>query len=463
MPTPPRLAAPAAVLATIGALAYLWLGWCAFPLSNWNELRLAPTFALVHGVTLYPSLDGGPLSTWIYGPVGLLVNLPATLAHSAIGAVQTAGAMNLLTLVIPLAVVCFGFADLRARGWSTCLFALALSVLLLPATALQFQVADHTAIALGLLACVTLARSAGRHVLLAAALCALAIWAKQTAIFLLPALACWLWSIGERTAARRFLGWSALFGGAIFVVCGLAFGFSALWLNLVTIPAHLPWGDAADKLARRAPQLALQLGLPLVLLALLRRSGRWPARDTETGRFLGIVLCAAVASIPLGLPAFFKVGGDLNALHWWFYLVPALAAAWLARGLPPVVSLLLAVVVLLARIPEFRSLPATPQTAALAHAERIARANPGTMWFPYNPLVTYYADGRLYHVEDGIATRHLAGLGLREASFRRYLPARLTAVVYPAYQTDFFALQLLPEFDRRLSVGAWTVFTRAPK
>jgi len=107
----PALVRPLAWIAAVAALAYLWLGWCAFPASNWNELRLAPTFALVHGVAVYPPADGGPLSTWIYGPVGLLVNLPATLASSATAAVQLAGLINLLTLILPLSVVCFGNAE----------------------------------------------------------------------------------------------------------------------------------------------------------------------------------------------------------------------------------------------------------------------------------------------------------------------------------------------------------------
>ena len=47
----------AGLLAVAAAVAYLWYGWCWFPLYEWNEMRLAPAFALRHGVTLYPALD----------------------------------------------------------------------------------------------------------------------------------------------------------------------------------------------------------------------------------------------------------------------------------------------------------------------------------------------------------------------------------------------------------------------
>ena len=457
------LLTPLAWLAGVAALAYLWLGWCAFPASNWNEFRLAPTFALVHGGTIYPPADGGPLSTWIYGPIGLLVNLPATLARSASAAIEIAGVLNLLTLVVPLALICLGAPELRARGRSVSLLAFATAVLLLPTTSLQFQVADHTAIALGLLSCLLLVRSGGRQVIVPAALAALALWSKQTALYLLPAQALWLFASGQRRAAGRYAAWATGFSLVLLGVSGVLFGFSELWLNLVEIPARLPWGDVSDKLLRRAPQLAVQLGLPILVLLALARTGRWPAASTQSGQFLRLALYVAVASVALGFPSFCKIGGDLNALHAWFYLAPALVVVILAQDLPRWDAPVLVAVILLARAPEFRTLPTSPQTAALVQAEQISRGNPSAVWFPDNPLVTYFTDGKFYHVEDGIATRHLAGLGLREASFRRHLPRHLAGVVYPANQTEFFALQLLPDFNRCVRSGEWTVFVRAAK
>ena len=461
---PPPASRAAATIATIGALIYLWLGWCAFPASNWNELRLAPTFALLHGETLYPSLDGGPLSTWIYGPVASLVNLPATLAPTATAAIGIAGAVNLLTLVVPPVVLIFGAVELKVCGWPARVLAGAVTILLLPATSMQFQVADHTAIALGLLSCGVLARAPDRNTAAAAALAVLAAGAKQTALFLIPAQAAWLFLSGARAAGRRYLLWGAFAGAASVAGAGLAFGFPGLWLNLVAIPARLPWGDVLDKLTRRAPQLAAQLTLPWLALLWLRRSGRWPDRTSETGRLFELAFCAAVAFVPIGLVSFFKVGGDVNMLHWSFYLVPALAIAGMARVRPPLpAQAALVALIVLARAPDFLALPARPQFAALRHAERIARTNRGKLWFPCNPLVTFASDGRFYHVEDGIATRHLAGFGLSEPAFRRHLPVQLAGVVYPAGSANHFALQLLPEFNHHTTVGAWDVFTRTAK
>ncbi|MSU66201.1 MAG: hypothetical protein EXS38_08910 [Opitutus sp.] len=48
----------------------------------------------------------------------------------------------------------------------------------------------------------------------------------------------------------------------------------------------------------------------------------WPAPETEFFRLQRALICAAAAMLPVGLLAFFKVGGDLNLLHSWFYLIP---------------------------------------------------------------------------------------------------------------------------------------------
>src|SRR4051812_13567734 len=89
------------------AAAFLWSTWCLFPTPDWNEVRLAPAFALRHGLVVYPPSGGGPLSTWIYGPLPLVLNLPATFASSATGALEIAGAINALTLLAPLVLVCW--------------------------------------------------------------------------------------------------------------------------------------------------------------------------------------------------------------------------------------------------------------------------------------------------------------------------------------------------------------------
>jgi len=37
--------------AVVAAATWVWLSWCIFPLRSWNDIRLAPSFALTLGLT----------------------------------------------------------------------------------------------------------------------------------------------------------------------------------------------------------------------------------------------------------------------------------------------------------------------------------------------------------------------------------------------------------------------------
>lgn len=454
------------LIAAVGAACYGWMSWCAFVGVTWNDIRLAPAFALRHGWPLYPPLGGGPLSTWIYGPVGVLVNLPATFASSAVGAVQIAGLINGLTLIGPVAVIFFTSAELRRAGRATQSLALALGILLLPYFSLVYQVPDHTATALGLLACWCLAKPNSPNAaqsIFAALLCVAAIWAKQTALFLPPALVVFLLSVKARGACVRFVAWTVFLGALSLLVAVKIFGADGLWLNLVAIPGRLPWGGLGDKIIPRLPQLLEWVALPWALFGLWRGYGLMPARDTESGRLLRCAALVAICELPVGLAGLCKIGGEVHLINSAAYLFPALVLAWLARAQPPAGRALVVVVLALAlHATEFGALPLRPDSARLELGERLARANPGQLWFPQNPLITFFSDGKIYHAEDGIVTRDLAGIGLRKADFQRHLPAQLRAVVYPVGTIDTSALQLLPDFNVRLTNGPWEIHQRRP-
>jgi hypothetical protein len=63
------------------------------------------------------------------------------------------------------------------------------------------------------------------------------------------------------------------------------------------------------------------------LLALARRSKLWPSTNTEIGRFLRAATIAGLCLLPVGLLSFAKIGGDMNTLHTWYYLIPAIVLA----------------------------------------------------------------------------------------------------------------------------------------
>jgi hypothetical protein len=453
----------------IAAVSLLWRAWCEFPMYSWNEARLAPAFALRDGINPYPPIGGGPLFTWIYGPVGILINLPATFTTSAIGALHVASQINFLVLIIPLALIFFGSEDLKKCGASIRWFALTVAILLIPRPNLVFQVADHAAIAFGLLSCWWLSRNArpdNRQLGISALFCTLAIWSKQITVFIPVAQIIYLFLTNDRSAALKYLVWAGLFNLATLGLAVWAFGWANLWLNLVAIPGRLPWADdIGARFATRSWPLVAQIGLPCIALILLRITKMWPDKSSESGRFLLITVLAFFAMLPMGLAAFLKIGGDTNLFHSWDYLLPGLLIAWLVAEKNHAVGLyrMLAVAgcAIALRWTDIISLPSRPFIASLESAQQLAAKYPGRIWFPRNPIITYYTDGSLWHTEDGVETRFLAHYGIREADFRRHLPSHMDGIAYPSSMDQPFSLSLLSEFDQTVKQPFWTLYIRS--
>lgn len=467
----PRIIFLALLGAAAASLLCLWVAWCEFPVYSWNEARLAPAFALRHGLNPYPPLGGGPLSTWIYGPVGILVNLPATFAASTADALHFASLINFAVLILPLAFIFLRAKDLRLGGPTVRWWALALAVLLIPRPNLVLQVADHAAIAFGLLSCWWLARDSQpttAQLAIAAVFCVSAIWSKQIAVFLVAAQFAHLFLRAGRSAAVKYFLWLALFGLISAVLAVWAFGWENLWLNLVVIPGRLPWADdLAARLIMRPWALVAQIGLPSAGLIVLWIGKLWPKGETESGRFFQLTVLAYVAMLPVGMAAFLKIGGDTNLFHSWDYLLPGALLAWLAAEKLTLRSQLrmlgVTVLAIALRRTDVISFPSKPFTSHLDAATKLVTAYPHAVWFPRNPIITYYADGELWHSEDGVQTRFLADYGLREADFRRHLPRNLQAVAYPSVVEFPFAMPLLSEFNQSTKLPFWTLHTRAAR
>ncbi len=455
------------IATAIAALLCLWTAWCEFPIYSWNEARLVPAFALRDGLNPYPLIGGGPLLTWIYGPVGILINLPATFASSAVGALHLATLINFVVLFFPLAFIFADSVDFKGRSPTVRWFAFTVAVLLTPRPNLVLQVADHAAIAFGLLSCWWLVRPSKRdntRLGVAALLCTLAIWSKQVTVFLVGAQVAYLFLTANRGAIPRYLLWLVVLNLTALGLAILAFGWANLWLNLVAIPGRLPWADdIAARLAMRPWALIAQIALPGLGLIVLRVLNKWPARDSESGRFFLITVLAFAVMLPVGFAAFLKIGGDTNVFHSWDYLLPGLLLAWLTAEKAGIGAryraLAVATCAVALRWTDVTRFPAKPLTAHLEAAERLMETHPHRLWFPRNPLITYYADGKLWHSEDGVQTRYLANYGLPD--FRGDLPPDLEGVAYPPAVDARFSMALLPEFDHEIEGPFWILHVRS--
>jgi hypothetical protein len=458
-PTPLRGTIAGRLLATVAiavVAAWLWRNLCLFPAHGWNEVRLAPAFQWWYGGTPYPSPATGPATTWMYGPLPLLIVMPAVMASTAAGALTIAGLMNVAALAgAVLLTVARWPGSATATGATPRIVAAIAAVALWPAEAFRYFTADNIGIACGLVSLVCLARAsrpADRW--LAAGACAAAILCKQTFVSLAVAQLVWLgWRQGW-TEARRHARQLALCLGLPAAGFALVWGCEAPVFQVLVLPMRQPWvPDVAERLRAFGPELTLQLGLPAALLALLGRDAL-----RRNSPWLLPVLAWAFAG-PLDLAALLKQGGAANSLHGGLLLLPA-AVALLAQRVPPVrQTVLLAILALAAAGTGLARLaPGTwhPRTEHLRQGEALARQLPGEIYFPWHPLVSWFAERRIDDVEDGWFIRAAAGRPIGTTATR--LPPRFHGIAFRRDEMDWgMARSLIPRGAQVDQFGLWEV------
>ena len=456
------------LLAALAAAVWLWACWCVFPVSAWNDVRLAPAFALAHGTPLYPGENSGAVGTWIYGPLPPLLLWPATRASSTARAILTAGALNLFVTVGAIAAVCAAWPAPAGRTLRPIdrLLAATLAIALWPGATFQYIQADNFAVALGLVGNLLLVRTqtnAGRWG--AAALAVAGLACKQTSLGVAVAQIVWLGAVAGRGAAWRHLGRCALLGLAGGATIVGAFGWAQIRLNLFILPPALPWTDEpVRRLLILAPELSIHLLLPALVLLLCRRAV-W-ARESP----LLLPSLAWLFALPPGLLSLMKIGGNINSLQGFTLWLPvallvglaaargARRASWLLAG-----AAMVTVALCGTRLAGLSSPPWRPLVEHYRQADYLARSFPGQIWFPWNPLVTIYSDNRFYHGEDGLYVRFLAGHALTQDHARSHLPPQMCVIALPRGAADWgIALSLLPAGARRTEFSLWTLYSWPP-
>jgi hypothetical protein len=108
----------------------------------------------------------------------------------------------------------------------------------------------------------------------------------------------------------------------------------------------------------------------------------------------------------------------------------------------------------------FVTLAWTPKVAHLHEAQTILHYQPQRIWFPWNPLITYYHEGRFDHVEDGLYVRFVTGRPLTKAEAFAYLPPDWHGVAVVRGSGDWgLASQLYPPETTTNEAGLWTLTT----
>lgn len=476
-PLPPPAAAPVRTTTGTGARAewwfvaaglvaaaiWLWLSWCIFPLRSWNDIRLAPTFAIRLGLPLYPGSDGAA-STWMYGPLPAWLNWPATWTRGPGEALLVAGGINLLVSLIPIVAVCLGW-PLRATppvSPAGRLLAVVVTIAVWPWACWQFLQADNHAVGIGLLANLALARGTGAAgAWLAAGLAGAGLMCKQTSLAVPLAQVAWLAITAGTAPALRHAGRLLVTGCGWLALLLVATDPQRAWFTAILTPAGLPWADdMLDRFLDLLPHLAVHAALPV-------GAWLWLKKRRGTADLLLPTLTWLVAWLP-GLASAFKTGGTLNSLQGFPLWLPAAAVVAIASlgSLADMrrehrLRLAIAVAAFLGLTARIATRPVAiwrPMTVAYDDAIDLARRFPDQIWFPWNPLVTVYSEGRLYEVEDGLYVRSVTGRPVPHAVSRRHLPPRFAALVVSNQGSTWgIAERLLPGPSETIDLGNWTL------
>jgi hypothetical protein len=458
-----------ALCAGVVALA-VWSAVATTPRLDWNSARLMPAFVLAAGEKIYFAPGTGPALGWIYGPVTPAIMTPIALFPTITSAMLAAACINAFVLLAPLLCgvnVASHRAGLVARERAWLLIACAGGALAVPwiAHSLIYITADNVVVGLVLWSCVCLANAGEniRHAWCAALLAALAVWTKQLAIGVPVAQIIWLaWSAGPRAAVRQ-AGRLLVAGLALAGVAVAIFGFEELRYNLWAVPSHHPLKGGGGFWAAQLGSLALAC-LPFVaVLAIFR------ARGTPLSRPATLLAIVGCVQLPLGALGASKVGGGENSFHTIYYFAAAtglqLAAAhgaiaqWVRQRVALVgiiASLVGAFAVMSAT--GWRLTPAVQLEASAALAE----AHRGEIYFPRNPLVTWWTERKIYHLEYGFFDQALAGNPATPQRMAAWLPPKLRYIVYQDDDVDHPFARLLPGFERTLTVPGFTIHVAAP-
>jgi hypothetical protein len=255
----------------------------------------------------------------------------------------------------------------------------------------------------------------------------------------------------------------------------------------------MPWYDEATQgkwpaAVRSFRLLVDQARWTVLLLAALAVAGGGEAggpRAWLRRRPWLLLALVGLVGVPMAVIGGAKVGGYLNTHSVTNYFLTGAATcglAQLAAGGRLVPRALLAALLAVFAATYLGSAPRRAEAGpavrrfvawradAQEQAFAFARAHPGAVVLPWNPLVTLLADGQLWNNEIGAWNRDLAGETVTDAQWRRWLPPDARWLAFRPARGAFVHLPSptgrLPEYVRPVQLpelDGWIVLEAAPR
>ncbi|MFN2622314.1 MAG: hypothetical protein ABR611_05660 [Chthoniobacterales bacterium] len=447
----------------------------------WTSIRLAPAFALAHGIPLYSMPDHPPWVMVGYGPLYPVAYLPSVFAHHPRSAVAIATILAHVYVLAPAGLI-FSLlrkretdGDVRPLPWVLFFVLFALVTHLAPSLAYVTAGvhADAPAIGFFLLACYAMLRAElaaldyqTRWLLGAGIAAGLSAACKINFAAVTIGLVIWTW---------RFFGWkrAALFFSAsffamlaIYAMAAGRDGLSPVWLNL-TQPGKMPWftmseieplslsGSSSHEFSEKlrtfltfSRDYLKVYGAIAVATILVTLVVRETSKTDRTARLVIFFVFLSVCLSPVSIASISKYGGDVNnraLVSLPLSLAAILALASLGQrssraGLGAMVAALAAAIFIVALpLKERMQKVSAGGSPILVEAYNVIRADPGRWYYPYDPLAHFLVERKFRPNMDVIYSYAEAGFPVDKDAFHAALPKNLRYLAIPP------------------SVGAWGV------
>lgn len=459
------VAALSTVLYCLNAWQRITAGWP----SVWAQELLLGSYLVRDGRPLYYSLNQVPALTTMYTPFTYYLLLPITFIRRPDWALCAAALWCGIIYALPLLILLTN--AWRAKLVSKPGIVLAAAVfasLTLYYTANAFCDVTPATLCVGIGGLAVLAatsaanRPSWRAESIVVILTAVAILTKQV---MLPLMALYPLLILQERGLRASIYASLRMTAGTFLIIGIAFLVNnprPMYLHTIWIPAHQGWssvaclstgicssGGVAVALTQKIRTLCwlsmkLLIGFDYVFLWIAMVSViLWRTRSKGTPLLAGPFLLTAVLLIPTSLMNVAKLGGTftnyLVCMYFFYMAASALALELEQEGIIGLSALRMRSVVLV-----FVALPLLVVTARFARnpeLHTLSAANPDItsyeltrrstrLFFPWYPLSTYLASGKVYHFPQAIMDRSVAGITPDEDFIRRGLPGNTALFAY---------------------------------
>jgi hypothetical protein len=454
-------AAMPALLSLLGIAVFLNI--LDAPYFEWNNTRLARTFAVFNGISLYPGEHAtGPIMGTLHTPISHILFWPAIFAPTPAAAICIGSMIAFLLVFGPIAWLHWPRKSDKSRNilyasysFVTCGYILFWYGPLGGGVYSTFRIhTDAAAICFAALAGGILFRaksSLGWRPLLLSSICAaLSVGCKQTMAPVLVALCLFLLiASGLRTA----LLYLALVLGSGSLVCLLIVRLFGPMQNIVFNTIILAWRRPPSGQLRQAMTMGLSdaalESLPVVFCLLLfvlywyfheRNSTNGWRKLLATQRWL-VFIFIGLALAPVCIKARMTVGGDANHIGLFcFFLTLGTTlglSQFMAEDAPAAkatASKLLSIVLVAVSLPgvivggAYALYLRAYRAPAVSVAAGYAIKHPGRAYFPRYPLADIYAEHRFYTSDGALEDREIAGHGVTPAQYATGIPSHADVI-----------------------------------